>query len=334
MAGWLLIPAAYQLMAIVAILAFLRRRPPMLENWPAISVLKPTLDGELPPREAIESHERQDYPDFEIIYSERPARAAANGKAGKLMVLAEAARKPVWVVNDADIRVPPDYLRQVSATLAQPGVGFVTCLFRGKGDHLATEVESLGIAVDFMPGILVARLMGLRRFAMGSTLAFRKADLDRIGGFEAVADCIADDYQLAWKITGLGSLSEIAPVVVESTLHGDWLAMWQHQVRWARTVRVSKPWSYLGLPIAHAGLWAAVAAAAGAFWAAGALCLLRILMAGLSARTLGWKGQWFLAPVWDLVAFAIWISAWLGNSVRWQGRLLRLTPDGRISEVS
>ena len=184
----------------------------------------------------------------------------ANGKVGVLMDLAAAAKNPILVVNDADIRVEPDYLTRVTAPLADPRVGLVTCLYRPLGDTFAARFEGLGVATDFAPSALVARLVGVDEFAMGSTLAFRREDLERIGGFAAVADYLADDYQLGHRIHALGLKCVLSDVVVETHLGGGWRQVWAHQVRWARTIRVSRFGGYLGLPITNATLWAVVCA--------------------------------------------------------------------------
>ena len=102
------------------------------------------------------------------------------------MDLAAASRYPVLVVNDADIRVEPDYLARVTAPLSDPRVGLVTCLYRVAAGSAAARFEGLGVSTDFAPSTLVAHLVGVDEFALGSTMAFRRADLDRIGGFAAL----------------------------------------------------------------------------------------------------------------------------------------------------
>ncbi len=332
MAYWLLIPAAYQILILIAILVFLRKREPVAEHFPDVSILKPTASGEAPRPEAIQSHHQQDYPGhLELIWNEQAGVLTPNRKVGKLMQLSPGASYPVWVVNDADIVVPPDYLRRVTALLDQPGVGIVTCLYRAKGDSIASDFEALGVATDFMPSVLVARLVGVREFGLGATLAFRQADLEKIGGFAAIADYIADDYQLAKKITELGYRAEVASAVVETTLHGNWSAVWKHQQRWARTIRCSRTASYLGLPITHAGFWALVS---GDSVMGGVLIALRILtawMGGVGVLHSPVAHRWFwLAPLWDIFAFAVWLTAWFRNTVEWGGRKLRLDAEGRI----
>ena len=320
MVYWLLIPAAYQLLAIAACVVHFRRRPPACSEWPSVSILKPSPTGEMPPAEALASHEDQDYPvPFELIASTEPGVPAANPKAGKMQLLGDRARYPIWVVNDADIRVPRHYLRSVVAALMQPGVGVVTCLYKARGDGRASRFEAFGVTADLMPSVLVARLIGVREFGLGATLAFRRSDLARIGGFEALSDYIADDYQLAKRITELGLRAEVAAVEVETSLHGGWREVWTHQVRWARTIRCSRPGGYLGLPVAHAGVWALA-------FGNVPLVVLRIVMAwvaGAGARSV-------LAPVWDLFAFAVWIAGWTGNTVVWRGETMTLDGQGRI----
>src|SRR5207249_9962269 len=107
------------------------------------------------------------------------------------------------LVNDSDIRVERDYLRIVVAELQQADVGLVTCLYRGVPfASIPSKLESLAISTDFAAGVLVARqIEGGLRFGLGSTLALRKSALEAIGGFEAIADHLADDYELGRLIS-------------------------------------------------------------------------------------------------------------------------------------
>ena len=183
-------------------------------------------------RAAFTSQLRQNYPEFEVLFGvsdlndpaatevrellaqnpDAPARLiitdaehpAQNRKVANLIELSQHARYPIWVVNDSDIKVTPDYLRSVVAPLADPAIGLVTCLYRPRPHSIAATWEALGIATDFMPSTLVAPIVGVREFGLGSTLVFRAADLARVGGFEPLADFLADDYQLGRRITSLG----------------------------------------------------------------------------------------------------------------------------------
>ncbi len=335
------IAAAYQLIALAACLRFIVGQDSILRAdlqsaLPGVSVLKPVHHLDNYVQAAIRSHEAQDYPAFEILTGTTPAGSPApNRKVGALIALTGQARYPFLVVNDADITVPRDYLRIVTAPLTDAAIGLVTCIYRAESSTLAGRWEALGVATDFAPSTLVAPLAGVSEFGLGSTLAFRRVDLDRIGGFAAIADYLADDYQLGAKLHALGLRNVIAPVVVSTRLAGEsWGAVWRHQLRWARTVRLSRFGGYVGLPVTFATLWAVVAGGAGQWKMALALLAVRLIM----AVTAGWGVLgaadvlkfWFLIPFRDLYGVAVWAVALFGDTVEWGGEMLKIDREGRI----
>jgi ceramide glucosyltransferase len=355
-----IIAGAYQVLAMVA--CTLRRSPgPASSREGAqttpgqfpVSILKPIRGLDPGFREAIRSHTvlqgeyqvlcgvsnlsdpavsvLREFPSVRVIECRTKT---PNGKVGVLIDLAAAAGHPIVVVNDSDIRVEPDYLARVTAPLLDPRVGLVTCLYRPVAETFAARFEGLGISTDFAPSTLVARLMGVDEFAMGSTLAFRRVDLDRIGGFTAIADYLADDYQLGRRIHALGLKCVLSDMIVETHLGGGWREVWAHQVRWARTIRMTKFSGYLGLPVTNATLWAAIAAACGRWDLAAALLAERMLMAFAAAwfmmRSREVVRLLWLIPARDLFGFAVWLAGLFGNSVVWRGERLQLDRQGRI----
>jgi ceramide glucosyltransferase len=326
-----------------------------------VSVLKPLRGLDPNSYPAFASQIQQDYPQFEVLFGASDVNDPAldqvrrlqkefpgapiriitggpktrNGKVGLLMELSRHARFPLWVVNDSDIKVTPDYLNRVTEPLRDATIGLVTCPYRVQAHNLPAAWEALGITTDFMPSALVAQTLGVREFGFGSTLAFRAADLQAAGGFAALADYIADDYQLAKRISSLGKRAILSTYIVETSL-GDatWLGVWLHQQRWARTIRVSKGGGYAGLPFTHAGVWALVAFALGAWPASMVLVTLRIVSAFLASAFVLTSTQvtviCWLAPVWDLYSFAVWAASYAGNKVRWRDRVLEIDSQGRI----
>jgi ceramide glucosyltransferase len=364
---WLLfLPALlYQVLSLFASLRQVLRKPEVHSFSPPISILKPVrgLDPEM--YAAFVSQALQEYPEFEILFGvadENDAaipeirklqnqfpdtairlvvgsEAASNAKVGTLMLLAQHARHAIWVVNDSDIRVPADYLRTVVAPLENAAVGVVTCLYRPESFSAATAWEALGIAIDFMPSTLVAQVVGVKEFGLGSTLCFRADDLRAAGGFEAIADYIADDYQLASRIVHLGKTAHVSTCVVDTSLgDGGWGSVWRHQLRWARTIRNTKGAGFAGLVITHTGIWAAAAASLGLWAVAGTLLGFRILAAFSS----GWQVIRLnrtpfaaaLAPVWDLYAFAVWAMSYASNDVQWRDRKLKIERGGKLKRVN
>jgi ceramide glucosyltransferase len=357
--------ALYQLLALIAALSHRSRRVTPSGTGQPISILKPVYGSEPGFYEAIRSHATQQYTEFEILFGlsrpDDPSRAeiqrlirefpdvsirlvlcsseAPNAKVGILMDLAKQARYPLLIVNDSDITVPSGYLRDVIAPLEDPAVGLVTCLYRAEAHNWPSRFEALAIATEFAPGTLVAPWFGVSEFGLGSTLAFRKADLDRIGGFTAIGDYLADDYQLGCKLHSLGRKNILSTMVVSTRLSaGSWRAAWRHQLRWARTIRLSRGGGYAGLPITFATLWALAAAACGMWFAALALFAIRIAM----AIACGWfvlgttdvLRYCYAIPIRDIWGVAVWVAGLFGDTVEWRGRRLRLDREGRITATN
>jgi ceramide glucosyltransferase len=364
---WLALPAlaatAYYALAIVSAARWRRSTArPDAGTWtPPVSILKPVHGRDPRFYEAILSHATQDYPEFEILFGltdpkdpavadierlqrEFPARRieivvvetdAPNAKVGVMAELARHARHEVLLVNDSDIVLTQSYLQAVVVPLRDPQIGLVTCLYRAHSESWASHFEALGIATEFAPSVLVARLLGQAEFALGSTMVFRADSLRRIGGFETIAKFVADDYQLGLHIRQLGYRIEFASVVVETDLGAaSWMHTWRHQLRWSRTIRVSRPAGYYGYVVTHATLWALVAFAAREWWA-GAIALAIRMIAGVLVGTAILQDRAVLARFWliplrDLFGFAVWAAGAFGNRVQWRDRSLLLGPGGVI----
>jgi ceramide glucosyltransferase len=338
----------------------------------AVSILKPLRGTDPVMYESFRSHCLQDYPEYEIIFgvsdasdpaillveklkAEFPQRAirlmvcpenlGANTKVGNLAQMVREARHDHLIVNDGDIRVEPDYLRRVLAPLSDPTVGLVTCLYRGVGNStLGSRLEALGISTDFCAGVLVAQTVenGIS-FGLGSTLAFRRRDLQAIGGFEAFADYLADDYQLGSRIAALGLKVRLSDVVVETFLPRYTLRDFaDHQLRWARTVRDSRYWGYVGLGVTFGLPWAVVALlfAQGAGWAWGLLAAtlamraaVAVVVGKLVLRDRQVLRSLVLIPLRDTFALIIWIVSFVGHEIVWRGNRFRLK-NGKLEAVS
>jgi ceramide glucosyltransferase len=335
---------------------------------PGVSILKPLKGVDPAIYESFCSHCVQDYPEYEIIFGvsepddpavtvvERlqrefsareirlvvcPERLGTNLKVSNLVQMLPHARYDYLIVNDSDIRVAPDYLQRVLAPLAQASVGMVTCLYRGVPERtLGSRLESLGISSDFAGGVLVARSLEGVRFGLGSTLAFRRPELARIGGFESLLDYLADDYQLGKRIAALGLEVRLSEVVVDTFLPAyDFSGFFEHQLRWARSVRDSRRWGYVGMLLTFGLPWAllALVAARGAWWSVPLLAIaaiLRVAVAVVVGRS-ALQDRFVLRllpllPLRDLVALAVWCASFASDTIAWRGSHFHLR-DGKLS---
>jgi ceramide glucosyltransferase len=237
--------------------------------------------------------------------------------------------------------VPADYLRRVMRYFADPEVSLVTCLYRAApGNRIWSQTEALGVLADFMPGALTARWVERRvRFGLGSTLAISRDALHGMGGFAAIASHLADDYQLAEGVVQNGGRVVVADVVVETQLpEYSFRDFWQHQVRWGRTVRSSRPAGHFSLIITFGLFWALLwlAMSHGSMLAlAGLLVLLvaRFSVLFVYGQALDdWETTraWRWLPLRDLLTVAVWGFSLVGNSVVWRGERFHLH-QGKLS---
>jgi ceramide glucosyltransferase len=375
--------------ALVASRAFLRQRRIQLPAFaPGVSILK-SLKGLDPGMlEAFRTHCRQSYQgQYELLFGvsslsdpaaaavtqlqaefpalsirliECPARLGSSGKVSTLCQLAPHARYDYLLINDSDIAVSPRYLERVMACFAAPGcgkentkeVGLVTTLYRGRGHAtLPSQFEALGIAADFQAGVLLSRMIeGGLRYGLGSTLAVRRAALDKIGGFAPLKDHLADDYELGARIFQAGYRVELSTEVVETAIPAyNWRGFIHHQLRWARTIRDARPWGYTGLIFTHGLAWAIINVVVTSFAVPdssplasvslglfGLSLLLRLAVAtSVGMQVLGdnqvFAGLWLL-PLRDLVQMAIWLAGFAGNTIVWRGERFTLH-NGKLTKA-
>jgi ceramide glucosyltransferase len=268
----------------------------------------------------------------------------ANGKVSTLVQLERLAKHPLILVSDADVRVPPDFLANLAAPLRDPKTGLVNCFYRlANPATVAMRCEAIAINADFWSQVLQSASLKPLDFALGAVMLTRRELLEEIGGFSALANCLADDYQLGHRIAQKGHRIALCPVVVECwDAPMNWGDVWKHQLRWARTIRVCQPVPYFFSILSNATLWPLLWLMASpvlsktlyAPLAALALLLMRIVIAqNLQRRFMQSRGNLappWLVPVKDLLQAAVWMGAFLGNTVEWRGQKMRLRRDGTL----
>lgn len=354
-----LAPLVYYLVAIVAALRFFRPGVlPKREFAPPVSILKPVQGLDRESYENYASLVHQDYPEFEVLFcvsDERdsaipiieqiqrdfPGRRVrlligataqgANDKVNKLCRLAREARHDLLVMSDSDIRVEAGYLKSVARPFRSSRVGCVTCLYRGLTDgSLAASLEALGNSTDFAAAVLVTWLAGRVDFALGATMATTKKFLADIGGFEAIADYLADDFELGNRIARRGYRVELADSPVSVVYPRESFSeAFRHQVRWNSTIRYCRPAGYSGMILGQGLPWA-IAAALVARSAPLSMAYLFAYTAlrGAVAWIVGVQGmkdelvrrKMWLIPLRDAFAFVVWLRSFFPQRIRWRGR--------------
>jgi len=298
-----------------------------------------------------------EFPERAIGLVECPERLGTNGKVSTLAQLAEHARHDFLLINDSDITVSPCYLERVLSCFApdstrfapasqdpgKPPVGLTTALYRGRAHGtLPSRLEALGIATEFMPGVLLSKVIeGGLHYGLGSTLAVRREALEKAGGLLSIVDYLADDYELGACIAHAGYRVEVSTEVVETSVPAySWRGFFDHQLRWLRTVRSARPGGYVGLIFTYGFGWALLNVLASglspvSLWLLGLSFFLRLAQAmTVGAGVLGdhevLANLWLL-PVRDAIAMGLWVAALAGDTIVWRGERFALR-DGKLTK--
>lgn len=357
----------YGLAACIAVCVRIRESRFIARTQPAVSILKPLCGAEPETYACLRSFCDQAYPQFQIVFGvcdandpvlavvsrlqrEFPqidmavavdhSQHGSSRKVSNLINMLPLVRHEYLVVSDSDVRVDPDYLAQIIGPLLDDGVGIVTCAYRGYPRRgLWPLLGSMFINEWFLPSVRVAAMTGSRAFAFGATIALRRAVLERIGGFTAIANQLADDYRLGELTRRLGLRTVLSEVVIDTWVaEGSFGGLVRHELRWLRTIRALRPSAYcfcfitFGMPVAALGalLAGGAAPAVGMLWVT---VFTRLTLHG-ALRT-GGSCVWQIAvvPIREALSLGLWLWSFFTRRVHWREERYRVTRDGSVQLV-
>ena len=357
---------AYVIAAVLAVRRFVRRPVPAAADQPPTSVLKPLHGDEPGLYENLRSFAEQDYPTAQIILGvSDPADTAlpvarglacdlvdrdialvvdgrvngSNRKVANLENMLDRARHQIVALADSDMRVDRHYLAVVTAPLQDPKTGVVTCLYRGvpTGGRWS-DFGAMHINFGFLPSAMVAECLGLGGGCFGATIALRRETLERIGGFTRLRDELADDHRIGAEIRALGLSVVLSRYIVEARVfEPSFASLWQHELRWARTIRAVAPVGFAGSILAQPIAIASLGAAVTGFSLTSCVflvisCALRWITARAVARELGLSApQPWLLLARDALSFAVFVASFFGRTVFWRDQLFHVEASGRMT---
>jgi ceramide glucosyltransferase len=375
--GWFLaaiavVGAGYALLSAVLVGRFMQTQSGAAAASPAVTILKPLHQGEPDLSRNLETffaqnyggavqivfgvHDQADpaievvralqakYPHMDTAIVADTALYGANAKVSNLINMLPAARHDTLVLSDSDIAVGTGWLRQVTAALARPGVGIVTCLYTGEpakdGHRLWSSLAAMGTSYTFLPNAVLGTSLGLATPCFGSTIALQRQTLDEVGGFAAFADQLADDYEMGRAVRARGyTLAIPAMGVGHTTAENSAGELLRHELRWTRTIRVVNPAGHAGSFVTHGFAFALMAAMLLDFNPA-SLAILGLTLGSrlfLKARIDGlfgtYAGPYWLMPLRDLLSFGVFVASLFGETVHWRGTHFAVEPSGAMSQV-
>ena len=368
--------ALYSLLSLGCVLGFFKGpdpfagRSPGDREFPPVSILKAVKGLDPAGAENLSSFCAQDYPCYEVLIGFREADDVAipfarviasrahcdarlvvsgegsgsNQKVLNLIALAHESRYPFLALSDSDMKADPDYLQRIM-TEFQGGrkTGMVTSLYKISNPRsMGAALESLSIALDFVPSVLVARRLEGVTFGLGASILMTREALRDIGGFESIKEYLADDYQLGFKLWKKGYRNVISRYVIENRVGPMSLAgHLNHRLRWARTYKASRPWGFLGYGITHMLTFALIlfclspspASALALALALGLRCTLALVMYRKVIRTRRWLASLPFLPLCDILGFFVWLWSFAGSRVVWRGVAFRVDREGKMVRV-
>jgi ceramide glucosyltransferase len=329
---------------------------PNIDFTPPVSCLKPIKGLDIEAYENYASFCRQDYPDYEIVFcvdGDDPAfplvarlvrefpdrkiriltgsgRTAINDKVARLVRLTNEAKYDIFVITDGDVRVGPGYLRTVISPLRDPKVGAATCLYVStKESNFVEELQSIGMISDFFASTMVAWNLDGIKFTFGQTIVTRRERVQGYGGYTVIENRPADDVYAGRLVAEQGYEVKLLPYVVQSVADfHSFRDLLYKRVRWMTVQRLMRPWGHVGLVFTFGLPWALLAVAAHpimpialAYLGGYALCRTTItyLVGIWGMKQRGIWGKIPLIPVWDAIAFLLWIASFARNTIRWRG---------------
>jgi ceramide glucosyltransferase len=374
--SWLFLAAAvlgslYQLLAAYAVRRFAAQPARKPHERPSVTLLKPLCGDESglyrnlrsfceldypalqivcgvrdpnDPAIAVVRALQADLPEVDIVLVSNPVLHGANYKVSNLINMMPTAKHDVLVLSDSDMRVGRNYLDAVIETLQRPGAGLATCLYVGRPvAGIWSAIGAAGINFWFLPSAMVSKLLGGKNGCYGATIALRRATLDKVGGFIALKDQLADDYALGARVEQSGQAVVVAPYFPSTIVdEADFGTLFRHELRWARTIRNTAPAGYAGsaitYPVPLALIGAILGSVAGLPWQMLITILLlaglcRVALVALVSSTLAApKPRWWIFLLRDVLSLVILVLAFCGRSVSWRNSAFRVDSVGALSE--
>ncbi|HVJ42703.1 MAG TPA: bacteriohopanetetrol glucosamine biosynthesis glycosyltransferase HpnI [Dongiaceae bacterium] len=374
--GWMCLVVAvvgliYTLAAARCVKHFFRHAGAAPSNFPPVSILKPLHGDEIGLRANLEAlceldypgeleiicgvqdpHDpaiaqvkrlQADYPDLRISLVVDAQEHGTNRKISNVINIMHAARHDVLVLSDSDIGINRDYLQCIVAELVKPGIGIVTCLYRGHAHPgFWSRLGSMAIDYNFLPSVIFGMKIGLAKPCFGSTMALQRSTLERIGGFEAFANHLADDNAIGEAVRAIGlKIAVPAMLVTHACAESRLSDLITHEIRWSRTIRQIAGPGFGGsvithpLPFALAGVLALDASRLSVAIAV-ATIIARLYLrrhVNLVVGEAAGASRWWLLPIRDTLSFVVFCASFFVGTVTWRGRQFTVRADGMMSPV-
>jgi ceramide glucosyltransferase len=317
------------------------------QDWLKLQLVFGAADPADPALFVVRRLARQ-YPEVDIRIVTSPATLGLNPKVNLCAKLAAHARYDLQVISDASVLAPKDYVRAMVQSFSRPNTGLVSSPLVGFGESTAGgAVDNLVVNLLILRAVCFTNLFARHACVIGKSMMFRHSELRRLGGFQQVADVLAEDYVLGRLFRRAGFAVRLCPRRLPTRTNCSALRhSVQRHLRWCQMRRRTSALAYAAELLSNVSVWAVALVVLAwvapvpsrVFWASGLLfiaakCVIDALsILWLSPRAASWSLIRWL-PAADLINLWVWLQGAVKRRVEWRGTRLFIGEQTRLSPL-
>ncbi len=251
---------------------------------------------------------------------------AANPKISWMRILARHATGELWFWTDSDMEAPAGTLAALRTDFANTEAPMITSPYAvSRVGSTPAMLDKLFVNLEFYPGVMLLERLDLIQFGFGSGMLFeaerfrREIDWDYLGG------CLADDFHLG-RILGPARLGSTRLATAPAAIDAKGAIL--HYLRWQKTIRWCRPWSYAAqaiiIPLLGWMGWLLLEPTRLYAWLGfSSVIAVESLAAVVICRALACPIAWrhlAAVPLWSVLRALTWVACWLPWPIVWRGR--------------
>jgi ceramide glucosyltransferase len=265
-----------------------------------------------------------------------------NPKINNLSNIVYHANYNYLLISDSNVKVEPHYLKENMKLMFLPNAGLVTSTIKGTGArNLGSILENLHINT-FVAGsvFLISNLLHYP-IVIGKSMLLKREVLERINGFEAFANYLAEDHLIGKAVRKTGYNIYHSPHVINNiNIHWPLKRFFNRHIRWAmirkRLNIIRYFFELISNPVMTAFFYLIVAFNFESLIIFNLIAFVKIVfdlkMATAIDADLKWY-QYLLIPVKDIIIGLIWFVPFVYNKVSWRGNSFFISRGTQLKQV-
>jgi ceramide glucosyltransferase len=347
-----------------------KKAVPHLKNDEAssVTILKPVkgIDDNL--EDNLSSFFELDYPDYEIIFGidseDDPAapliekvmnkynyinsrlvidgrKSGLNPKVNNLINMYPYANGELILISDSNTKCDRDFLAKLTAHFDDRRLGMLTATIRGYGEkNMVSAMENIHLNSFVAPSIFIASSLADINITIGKAILIRRDALDVIGGFNAFAGYLAEDFMMGKKVKEAGFRVMTSPVTIDNINEKIPPEKFiNRHSRWSKMRFKIAPYHYFLEPLTNPvalGLLLLPFFNGVFLYFILSLTIKIILDYLISGQTNRSHKLYFylLIPLKDLLIFTIWFIPFFNSKIKWRNNVMLIKEESILQPAT